>query len=124
MKNSKKILIPLIISYIWTTGLVIGVIFNANFALTRAAGGQFETFPTSIRFSYIFTLIIILFGIKFWWEKNQGKPVRPRWIITFYFFLNCLSTVTQLISRSPNEKWNAIPAFIIAYSFYLASTAA
>lgn len=124
MKEARKLLIPLLISYIWTIGLVIGVIINANFALTRAAGGQFDSIPIPIRFSYIFTLLIILFGIRIWWQKNQGKQVRPSWILAFYFYLNCLSTATQLISKSSNERWNAVPAAIIAYSFYLARKAA
>jgi uncharacterized membrane protein YkvI len=36
-------------------------------------------------------------------------------------FIFIVSTFTQLISRSADERWNAIPAAIIAFAFLKAS---
>ena len=108
------------VSYAWSIALILGVIFNFDYAFSRAAGGQFESFPMHIRATYLLNLALILFGLYSWFRKIKGMKVKPYWIISFFFYINCLSVILQLISRSPNERWNAIPAMVIAYSFYLA----
>ncbi|MSY61038.1 MAG: hypothetical protein F2661_01250, partial [Actinobacteria bacterium] len=42
-----------LLSFIWNLILVLGVVLNMDYALPRAAGGQFESFPTSIRILYV-----------------------------------------------------------------------
>jgi hypothetical protein len=58
----KKVLITLALA--WNLTLVLGVIFNQEYALTRAAGGQFETFPTGIRIAYILNTLIVVWQYR------------------------------------------------------------
>ena len=98
----------------WNIYLVVGVILNQSYALTRAAGGQYSTFPTGIRIAYLLTLAILTYqGLIFF---TQVK--RPTWIYTVFFFLGIASFLVNAISRSSDERWNAIPAAIIAFAFY------
>ena len=111
----KSILKPLLgISLIWNFYLVIGVILNQSYALTRAAGGQYESFPTGIRIAYLVTLTILIYQALLFFTKVN----RPTWIYKVFFLLGILSFLVNAISRSINERWNAIPAAVIAYGFY------
>lgn len=110
-----KVIKPLLaLSFAWNIALVGGVVFNQSYALTRAAGGQFETFPIGIRFAYIFTLALITYQILLFFSEIK----RPSWIYKVFFFLGLLSILVNAISRSANERWNVIPATVIAIAFY------
>ena len=111
----KSLLKPLLgISLIWNFYLVIGVILNQSYALTRAAGGQYESFPTGIRIAYLVTLTILIYQALLFYTKVN----RPTWIYRVFFLIGILSFLVNAISRSSNERWNAIPAAVIAYGFY------
>lgn len=111
----KSLIKPLLaISLLWNVYLVLGVILNQSYALTRAAGGQFETFPEGIRVAYLFTLAILIYQALLFFTEVK----RPVWIYKIFFFLGVASTFVNTISRSSNERWNAIPAAVIAYGFY------
>jgi hypothetical protein len=111
----KSLLKPLLgISLIWNFYLVIGVILNQSYALTRAAGGQYESFPTGIRIAYLVTLTILIYQALLFYTKVN----RPTWIYKVFFLIGILSFLVNAISRSSNERWNAIPAAVIAYGFY------
>ena len=111
----KSLIKPLIaISLAWNIYLVVGVILNQSYALTRAAGGQYETFPIGIRIAYLVTLAILIYQVALFFTNVN----RPSWIYKALFFLGFASVLVNAISRSSNERWNAIPAAVIAYGFY------
>lgn len=114
--NMKSLLKPLLaISLTWNITLVAGVILNQNYALTRAAGGQFETFPSGIRIMYVVTLAVLIYQVLLFFTQVK----RPTWVYKAFFILGLLSIGVNAISRSANERWNVIPATVIAYAFYL-----
>ena len=112
MKNLIKPFLAL--SLAWNAYLVAGVILNQSYALTRAAGGQYDTFPTGIRVAYLLTFAIIIYQALLFFTEVK----RPVWIYKVFFFLGIASFFVNAISRSANERWNAIPAALIAYGFY------
>ena len=111
---NKALRILTMISLFWNIYLVVGVINNADYALTRAAGGQYESFPNGIRVAYVVTLMILLYQSLILLGNHQA----PRWVLTAMLVMGFLSVVVNAISRSSNERWNAIPAAIIAFAIY------
>jgi membrane-associated HD superfamily phosphohydrolase len=111
---NKALRIAVSASLIWNIYLVIGVVNNSEYALTRAAGGQFDSFPTGIRIAYVVTLMILLYQAL----VLLGNHHAPRWIMTAMLVMGVLSVLVNAISRSVNERWNAIPAGIIAFGVY------
>ena len=111
----KSLIKPLLVaSLVWNIYLVVGVILNQSYALTRAAGGQYERFPTGIRVAYLVTLAILIYQALIFFTNVK----RPAWIYKVFFFLGIASFLVNAISRSTNERWNAIPAVVIAFAFY------
>ena len=114
-----KYLIPLsILSLIFNAAILFSVTLNLDWVRTRAAGGQYETFPIGIRFIDFLMGIFMLFLIAMLWnyrEKpmDEKGPVVTR-IIGCTFFI---SMFFQIASRSMDERWNAIPAGILAVTF-------
>lgn len=104
----------LLLSFGWNIFLVIGVIANQEYAFTRAAGGQFESFPTGIRIAYCLTLALLIFQAEILFSRRK----RPQALYAIFFFLSCSSVFVNAISRSADERWNVIPALIIAIAFY------
>ena len=104
----------LLVSFGWNIFLVIGVIANQDYALTRAAGGQFESFPTGIRIAYCLTLALLIFQADILFSQRKW----PQALYAIFFFLTCSSVLVNAISRSADERWNVIPALIIAIAFY------
>lgn len=103
------------ISLLWNIYLVVGVITNSSYALTRAAGGQYETFPMGIRVAYVVTLLILFYQSLL----LLGNLQSPRWILSAMLVMGAISVLVNAISRSADERWNAIPAAIIAAAVYL-----
>jgi hypothetical protein len=118
-----KYLIPLsLISLVYNVLILFSVVLNLNWVRTRAAGGQFNTFPIGIRFVDLIMGVFMIFLFGLLWNHrtkpmNEKGPMVTR-IIGYTFFA---STFFQLVSRSPDERWNAIPAFILAITFILLS---
>jgi hypothetical protein len=112
MYRSIKALIAL--SFAWNIYLVSGVVLGQSYALTRAAGGQFESFPAGIRFAYIFTLLVLIYQVLIFFTDIK----RPTWIYKAFFFLGLSSVFVNAISRSADERWNVIPAAVIAWGFW------
>jgi hypothetical protein len=104
----------LLLAFGWNIFLVIGVIANQSYAFTRAAGGQFDNFPTGIRIAYLINLAIVIYQIELLFRKVPRSEV----IIKIFFALSSISVLVNALSRSPQERWNAIPATLIAYAFY------
>lgn len=113
--------VAVLLSFAWNLALVIGVVLNAGYALPRAAGGQFESFPLGIRFLYVSTTFVVLYQIYVYLQIMQNKSVKPVWVPKAFAYLGLVSVFMNAISRSTQEQINVIPASIIAVAFFLAS---
>ncbi|MGA1159234.1 MAG: hypothetical protein ACO3UT_05450 [Candidatus Nanopelagicaceae bacterium] len=102
--------------------ILFSVVLNLSWVETRAAGGQYTDFPLSIRILYLFmsigTSILIIYLRKLTSERVTSQDIKFARYLGWLFFV---STILQLISRSPDEQWNAIPAAVIATTFLLIS---
>ncbi len=105
-------------SFTWNLYLVGGVILGASFALERAAGGQFEVFPTYIRFVYLFNFALIVSQVVIFGRYQYGVAIKRKWIVKAFVILGILGILANALSRSTNERWNVIPAAIITFAFY------
>ena len=118
-----KVLIPLsIVSLLYNIVILTSVTLNLDWVRTRAAGGQFKEFPIGVRFLDFLMAVFMVFLIGMLWNHRE-KPMDPKGptvtrIVGYTFFL---SIFFQLISRSADERWNAIPAAILAVTFILIS---
>lgn len=117
MKN-KFFQLSVYISFAWNLYLVFGVVLGATYALDRAAGGQFEVFPTSIRIIYIVNLAVIFYQVFIFNRYVFDKTIKPKWIVKAFVIIGVLGILANVASRSANERWNVIPAGIITYAFY------
>ncbi len=114
-----KYLIPLsIVSLTYNAAILFSVTLNLDWVRTRAAGGQYETFPIGIRFVDFLMGVFMLFLITMLWNHRE-KPMDEKGpmvtrIIGYTFFI---SMFFQIASRSMDERWNAIPAGILAVTF-------
>jgi len=104
----------------WNLTLVLGVVLNQEYALTRAAGGQYENFPTGIRIAYIATAGLLVWQYRTLLNLWGHRSINPVWLPRLFLVISLLSTLVNAISRSSAERWNAIPALIIAYGFWSA----
>ena len=107
------------LSLLYNIVLLLSVTMNYKWATTRAAGGQFDSFPISIRILYFF-MATFMGALMFWvWDKREGiSTLRSQRLSNALAILFSLSTLMQLISRSSDERWNAIPAIILAITFH------
>jgi hypothetical protein len=105
-------------SFAWNLYLVGGVILGASFALDRAAGGQFEVFPTYIRVIYILNFALIVYQVMIFGRYEYGLAIKPKWIVKAFVILGILGILANAASRSVDERWNVIPAIIITFAFY------
>ncbi|MGI9198085.1 MAG: hypothetical protein ACR2I9_00005 [Candidatus Nanopelagicaceae bacterium] len=100
--------------------ILISVALNQGWVRTRAAGGQYETFPITIRVIY-FLMAIFMATLIFWLWDHRNRSLNPQskrlTRILGYTFI--VSTFLQLISQSPDERWNAIPAIVLAVTFLM-----
>lgn len=119
MNRLRVLILAAEFSLVYNTYLLLSVSLNHEWARTRAAGGQFVTFPISIRILYFF-MAILMGALMFWlWDKRNGLATTGAQRITGVLAaVFSISTIFQLISRSPDERWNAVPAFILAFTFF------
>ena len=118
MKNFKTLVWAAEFSLFYNVIILISVTLNLDWVRTRAAGGQFETFPSTVRWLYFLMALTMLYLMPLLWT-NRDKNLPPKEaklarLISYAFFV---STFFQLISKSMDERWNAIPALIIAFAF-------
>lgn len=115
-----RFLIPLaLFSLFYNFVILLSVTLNLDWVRTRAAGGQYETFPLALRVLYLI-MAAFMIALAIWlWDHRGGEldsgSKRLARIMALTFLL---STFFQLISRSPDERWNAVPAIIICFTFY------
>lgn len=111
------LLIAVLAASAWSLVLVASAVFNAHWVLTRVSGGQFESLPIGLRISNLgFTVLIAWVMLLAWrlWKFGGARSASDmRWskIIVVLF---AVSTLINMISRSADERLNAIPAAIIA----------
>ena len=105
-------------SFAWSLYLVIGVVLDADYALTRAAGGQFDSFPMYLRFLYLINLAVIVWQVAVFLRLVQNKVVKPDWTLKVFVIVGVLGTLANGISRSANERWNVIPLLITTLTFW------
>lgn len=105
-------------SFAWSLYLVFGVVLDADYALTRAAGGQFDSFPMYLRFLYIINLAVIIWQVSVFLRLVQNKVVKPDWTLRVFVIVGALGTLANGISRSANERWNVIPLLITTLTFW------
>jgi hypothetical protein len=109
-----KLIWPAQLALIYNVIILLGVVSNQSWAHSRAAGGQYTDFPVMIRIIYFFMAIgtaVLIFNVSV--SPQDLKFAR------YLGWLFIVSTILQLISRSPQEQWNGIPAAIIAMTFIL-----
>ena len=118
-----KVLIPLsLISLIYNVVILLSVTLNLDLVRTRTAGGQYTTFPIGVRFVDFLMGIFMVFLVGMLWKHrelpmDEKGPTVTR-VIGYTFFI---SMFFQIASRSMDERWNAIPAGILAVTFILIS---
>ena len=119
--RSKVYAAVVLTSFAWNLYLVLGVMLGASYALDRAAGGQFEFFPTSIRAIYVLNFALVFYQMVIFINYLRGQVVKPKWILKVFIILGILGILANVASRSPLERWNVIPAAIITLAFYMSN---
>lgn len=115
----KKLISALVFaSFAWSLYLVLGVVLGADYALSRAAGGQFDSFPTYLRFLYLLNTAVILWQVIVYVRLIQNKAIQPVWTLRVFVILGALGTLANAASRSADERWNAIPMLITTIVFW------
>ena len=109
------------LSFAWNVSICLLVCLNSSLVLKRAAGGEFDTFPSRIRIIYVFNVLIIIYQVQTYIKLLQRKQVSWVWLPKALIFVNAICVVFNACSRSSLERWNAIPAAIITSSFYTES---
>ena len=117
MRN-KTFVTAVFASFAWNLYLVGGVMLGASYALDRAAGGQFEVFPSYIRIIYILNFALIAYQVVIFTRFAYGLAIKPKWIVKAFLILGALGILANAASLSANERWNVIPALIITVAFY------
>jgi hypothetical protein len=106
------------LSLFYNAIILISVTLNLHWATSRAAGGQYESFPVLIRIIYLLMTVLTLTLMKWLWRNRSGiLSGKGKRLSTWLAFIFAFSTFLQLISRSSDERWNAIPASILALTF-------
>lgn len=100
------------LSLAYNAVILAAVVLDLDWVRSRAAGGSFTTFPLWIRAVYAVQAAIMIVLI---WRLERTSS---RWakILAGIF---AVSTVFQLMSTSPDERWNAIPAAILVVTYML-----
>jgi hypothetical protein len=99
--------------------MVLSVTLNLAWVRSYAAGGQYTTFPGSVRFMYVFQVGFVLAVAWFLWKVKDGLESQSD--SNFALAVICIyaiSAVSQLFSKSAHERLNFIPAAIIMWGFY------
>ena len=115
----KKLISALVFaSFAWSLYLVVGVVLGADYALTRAAGGQFDSFPTYLRILYLINTVVIVWQVVVYMRLLQNKAIKPVWTLKAFVILGAIGTLANAASRSADERWNVIPMLITTLTFW------
>lgn len=108
-------------SLVFNAVLLLASTTNAHWVLSHVAGGQYKSLPLGIRFSNFIVALFSLYLIYFSHllvERNGSWSRRVLMLSRAVTILFVLSTIVNGMSRSANERWNAIPALVIAIGIY------
>lgn len=111
------ILAAVLVASAWNLVLVAGAVFNAHWVLTRVSGGQYESLPIGLRITNlgftVLTVWIMLFAWRLWKSGGARNAGDARWAKVIVILYSA-SAFINAISRSSDERFNAIPAVILA----------
>jgi len=102
--------------------LVFSGVLNIKSMLPRIAGGGFESLPVGLRLIYLGFSVFMIWQLLY---ANRLITLETPWssrtdrTVGFLIILSVFSALINAISRSPVERWNAIPALMVALGFYL-----
>ena len=102
--------------------LVFSGVLNIKSMLPRIAGGGFESLPVGLRLIYLGFSVFMIWQLLY---SNRLITLETPWssrtdrTVGFLIILSVFSALINAISRSPVERWNAIPALMVALGFYL-----
>ena len=102
--------------------LVFSGALNIKSMLPRIAGGGFESLPSGLRLIYLglsMFMIWQLFYANMLVNLGNPWPAKTKRTVNFLIVLSVFSALVNSISRSPVERWNAVPALMVALGFYL-----
>jgi len=118
-----KYLLPAaLLSLTYNFVLLLSVALNLDWVRTRAAGGQYETFPPTLRIIYfVMAAFMITLAMWLWDHRNRALDSKSKKLARILGLTFIFSTMLQLVSRSADERWNAVPAIILAITFYFYS---
>ena len=105
-------------AFVWNLLLLIGVVLNLDFALTRAAGGQFTDFPTAVRVVYLFQTALVAYQVRIFMMVFRKRKIAFEWLPRVFVVIGMLGVLVNAVSRSANERWNVIPGAIITWAFW------
>lgn len=112
--------IAVLAASLWNLILVGSAVFNAHWVLTRVSGGQYQSLPIGVRIANfgftVLTVWVILFLWRLWKTGGARNPGDVKWS-NLIVILYAASTVMNMVSKSPEERWNVIPAMIVAGGF-------
>ena len=116
----KLVLSASLLSLVWNFYLTAGVAMNVTALAPRIAGGQLHSFSGALRFTYGVQAVVVVFQFIFLYQlfKRRGVWSNSSYLLArIFLILSALSGVVNLVSRSPIERWNAIPAFALVYAY-------
>jgi hypothetical protein len=105
-------------AFVWNLLLLIGVVLNLDFALTRAAGGQFTDFPTAVRVVYLFQTALVAYQVRIFMMVFRKRKIAFEWLPRVFVVIGMFGVLVNAVSRSANERWNVIPGAIITWAFW------
>lgn len=107
-------------SLVWNFYLTAAVALNVISVAPRVAGGQLHAFSPALRITYGIQAIVVIFQFIFIMQlfiRNGVWSNSSHLLARIFLILSALSAVVNLASSSPIERWNAIPAFALAYGY-------
>ena len=118
LRNNHFVYLAVLLSFAWNLCLLVGVVLNLEFAQTRAAGGQYTDFPAGLRVIYLLQSALVVYQVWIFKQIFKAEPIRFKWLPKLFSVVGIIGILLNAASRSPNERWNVIPAAVITWAFW------